>query len=373
MMPANTMARKFFLVLMCGCVVVGIGPRFTLAAQEPVAAGAPRLVNAEKEAQTVSGGLSATIQAIADRSEKAAWIGYEVERVADRRSECCSNYNDGEVCGTRRLENGNRGLITGSNDAIKLESGHQLVVLLRVESRKVMRVQLASDDCTLDAGSLRFVWLTNVQAAESVQLLSGYVLGAHFQEHGHDGLGGEALTAIALHADAAADRAFASFVNQQQPEELRKRASFWLGEARGASGLAMLRTMAKNDPSPEVRAHVTFALSVSHEPAALDEMIRMAREDGSTRVREQSLFWLAQRAGKKAVGAISGAIENDPETEVKKKAVFALSQLPKDEGVPKLIEVAETNRNPEVRRQAMFWLGQSNDPRALDFFEKVLR
>jgi hypothetical protein len=46
--------------------------------------------------------------------------------------------------------------------------------------------------------------------------------------------------------------------------------------------------------------------------------------------------------------------------------------MPQDEGVPKLIEVATTNRNPEVRKQAMFWLGQSNDPRALAFFEKVL-
>jgi hypothetical protein len=58
---------------------------------------------------------------------------------------------------------------------------------------------------------------------------------------------------------------------------------------------------------------------------------------------------------------------------VKKKAVFALSQMPKDEGVPKLIEVAEKNKNPEVRKQAMFWLGQSEDPRALAFFERVLR
>jgi hypothetical protein len=46
--------------------------------------------------------------------------------------------------------------------------------------------------------------------------------------------------------------------------------------------------------------------------------------------------------------------------------------MPKDEGVPKLIEVAKTNRNREVRKQAMFWLGQSNDPRALEFFEQVL-
>ncbi len=57
---------------------------------------------------------------------------------------------------------------------------------------------------------------------------------------------------------------------------------------------------------------------------------------------------------------------------MKKKAVFALSQLPKDEGVPKLMDVARTNRNPEVRKQAMFWLGQSNDPRAVKFFEEIL-
>jgi HEAT repeat protein len=101
-------------------------------------------------------------------------------------------------------------------------------------------------------------------------------------------------------------------------------------------------------------------------------MIRMAHDDTSSHVRGQALFWLAQKAGRKAVGTITGAIENDPDTEVKRKAVFALSQLPKDEGVPKLIEVAQTNRNPEVRKQAMFWLGQSNDPRALQFFEQVL-
>jgi HEAT repeat protein len=101
-------------------------------------------------------------------------------------------------------------------------------------------------------------------------------------------------------------------------------------------------------------------------------MIRMAHEDTSTHVRGQALFWLAQKAGKKAASTITGAIDSDPDTEVKKKAVFALSQMPKDEGVPKLIEVAQNNRNAEVRKQAMFWLGQSNDPRALDFFERVL-
>ena len=72
------------------------------------------------------------------------------------------------------------------------------------------------------------------------------------------------------------------------------------------------------------------------------------------------------------LASMRDAIDNDPDTDVKKKAVFALSQLPNDEGVPKLIDVARNNRNAVVRKQAMFWLGQTNDPRALKFFEDVL-
>jgi HEAT repeat protein len=89
-------------------------------------------------------------------------------------------------------------------------------------------------------------------------------------------------------------------------------------------------------------------------------------------VRGQALFWLAQKAGKRAAATITEAIENDPQTDVKKRAVFALSQLPSDEGVPLLIQVARTNGNAAVRKQAMFWLGQSQDPRALAFFEQIL-
>jgi len=106
---------------------------------------------------------------------------------------------------------------------------------------------------------------------------------------------------------------------------------------------------------------------------ALDELLTLARDGSTTQVKGNALFWLAQRAGQKAVGTITAAIENDPDTEVKKKAVFALSQLPKDEGVPLLIQQARTNKNPVVRKQAMFWLGQTKDPRALKFFEEILK
>ena len=115
-----------------------------------------------------------------------------------------------------------------------------------------------------------------------------------------------------------------------------------------------------------------FALSVSKEPAALTQLLVSARTDSSGHLRGQALFWLAHKAGQKETAAITRAISDDPDTKVKKQAVFALQQLPRDEGIPLLIHVARTNSNPEVRKQAMFWLGQSQDPRALKFFEDIL-
>jgi HEAT repeat protein len=340
----------------------------------PAAAEMPRIENAKVETQAVISSLAATFRELAGKADKPEWVGYGVAEIAGERNVCCGNYSDSGGCGTCRLEkeHSDGGATTSAQGAVKLEGARQLVVLFRLEAKEVTRIRVASQDCTLDAGALPFVWLTGVKPAESVALLETYVRAADFADHGDHGLGHGALTAIALHADPAADRAFESFVKPDQREGLRKQAAFWLGAARGKTGLLALQHMAETDASSDVRAHVTFALSVSHESGAVEDMIRMAHDDTSSHVRGQALFWLAQKAGKKAVGAISGAIENDPDTDVKKKAVFALSQLPKDEGVPKLIEVAQTNRNPEVRKQAMFWLGQSNDPRALEFFEKVL-
>lgn len=149
----------------------------------------------------------------------------------------------------------------------------------------------------------------------------------------------------------------------------------WLDGVSPADSVRFLSSFVSHDESRGNRlANVALAAIADHaDPSAIPSLIRFAHDDPSTRVRGQALFWLAQKAGAQAAHEITAAIENDPDTEVKKRAVFALSQLPKDEGVPLLIQVAKSNRNPAVRKQAMFWLGQSKDPRALAFFEEVLR
>lgn len=147
----------------------------------------------------------------------------------------------------------------------------------------------------------------------------------------------------------------------------------WLTGVRADQSVGLVATYAASESSRRLGSSAIAALAMHDGMAATERLIALARANDSARVRGDALFWLAQRAGDKAVGAIDEAIARDPDTEVKKKAVFALSQLPKDEGVPRLIELAQKNSNPAVRRQAMFWLGQSRDPRALRFFEEVLR
>jgi HEAT repeat protein len=153
-------------------------------------------------------------------------------------------------------------------------------------------------------------------------------------------------------------------------------AVVWFTDVRPDDSVAWLATLANSsraaNRTDRVAQSAMSAIAFHQVQAADRVLVAMARDDVSRRVRGQALFWLATRASREALSAISGAIDNDPDTEVKKKAVFALSQMPKEEGVPRLIDVARTNKNVEVRKQAMFWLGQSNDPRAIKFFEEIL-
>jgi HEAT repeat protein len=282
-----------------------------------------------------------------------AWIGYTVPAVQGHEQTC--NYGNDYRQGVR------------PPGPVHLEPPEQAQIMFRIQDNHVGKIRVISGDCQLDADGVPLRWIRDVRPAESIAFLVTFVNSDI--DHVRDG----AVAAIALHADGAADEALERFAGIGQPESLREKAVFWMGEARGQRGYDNLRRIVTADASDHVREKAIFALSISKEPQAVDTMIAVAHNDASAHVRGQALFWLAQKAGKKAVGAISGAIDNDPDTEVKKKAVFALQQLPDGEGVPMLIQVARANRNPAVRKQAMFWLGQSNDPRALAFFEEVLR
>jgi hypothetical protein len=147
----------------------------------------------------------------------------------------------------------------------------------------------------------------------------------------------------------------------------------WLSNVTAAASLDWLATFTTGPAPRRLADNAVLATALHGDSSVVERLMKMAHDGRDRGVRSSALFWLSQRAGERAAGAISNAIDTDPDTQVKRQAVFALSQLPGDQGVPRLIDVARTNKNAEVRRQAMFWLGQSQDPRALAFFEEILR
>jgi hypothetical protein len=157
------------------------------------------------------------------------------------------------------------------------------------------------------------------------------------------------------------------------PLDAGGKAVHWFTNVSVSDSVGYMKTFISPAAARKMNDSAVTVLALTEGQQPLNELITLANSGATTSIRGNALFWLAQRAGQKAVGTITAAIENDPDTEVKKKAVFALSQLPKDEGVPLLIQQARTNKNAAVRKQAMFWLGQSKDPRALKFFEEILR
>ncbi|HEX6309964.1 MAG TPA: HEAT repeat domain-containing protein [Longimicrobiales bacterium] len=120
--------------------------------------------------------------------------------------------------------------------------------------------------------------------------------------------------------------------------------------------------------------HMIFATTLANADS-WPGLLRVARaQQIASGPRRAAVFWLAQAAGDRATEGLRSIIGDDSdELEVRKQAVFAISQIRSDSAIDTLIDIARTNREPEIRRNAIFWLGQSGSPRAIAFFEEVLR
>jgi HEAT repeat protein len=435
-------------------IVASLAAITTVAVGAVIAAQQPRITNGQIAARPAASQFAQSFNALVSAANDVAWIGYAVPVVDGERIMCCfggeTNWINGQVvsssgqqcCRVCKLEPSADGTSMARRSpggagtgVVRLEPSDRMIVLIRVAAREIDRVRVFSEDCELDAGGRVVTWLNDVRPADSIAVLESFT--APSTPARRDRVVDGAISAIALHGDPAADASLERLVNPSQPEGVRKKVTFWLGNARKARGLAVLKRVLKEDPSPEVQKSAVFGVSQSQEPDAfetlaglvksdasarirseavfwignrddarapavimsaidndtsaevrkkavfalgqlkddrgVDALVNVARNHKDTAVRSEAIFWLGQKAGKKAASVITERIDQDPATEVKKKAVFALSQLPKDEGIPLLINVARTNTNTEVRKQAMFWLGQSRDQRAIDFFAEILK
>ena len=145
-----------------------------------------------------------------------------------------------------------------------------------------------------------------------------------------------------------------------------------LGTVPVAAAVKTLLQIARTEDSKGADRAI-LAAALADSAVVWPELVKLARDDSRPRkVRQEARQWLAWLAGDHVLGPPSESSRQGRNDE-KTQAVFVLSELPRGEGIPDLLRIGRAHKDPDVRRSALFWLGQSNDPRAIDLFEELLR
>lgn len=145
-----------------------------------------------------------------------------------------------------------------------------------------------------------------------------------------------------------------------------------LGAVPAGDAARMFLALARRpDPAAE---EAVFPAMIADSAEVWPGMLALAKDKGArTDARKSAVFWVGQAAATAATKGLSDVVGDQAvDREVRESAVFALSQRPREEAVPALIAVAEKSDDPKLRKSAIFWLGQTEDPRALAYFEEVL-
>jgi hypothetical protein len=138
----------------------------------------------------------------------------------------------------------------------------------------------------------------------------------------------------------------------------------WLTDVKPADSIGFLSSFASD---------AVFAIAVHSDPAADTALERFVAPGQPQSLRLRTVSLLGSVRGRRGMDLLNGLIANDADAQVRQRAVSALSSLAEGAGIPVLIQLAKTTKDAAVRKQAMNSLQQSRDPRAVSFFEDILR
>ena len=304
---------------------------------------------------------------LASRVKQAdGWVSWDVPMIAGAGDPCCwsghGDHAEGRIgCD---LDGRNHGFST--NDQPKPPSTGMLTVYAHVTHARMDDVRAFEASCPVHAANaIRHI--DGVASTDSIGMLAEWMDSAD-AKHNND----DALPAIAYHADVAATHLLASRAEPSHDRGQREAALFWLGQARGEDGAAIVERYATTDGDPKLREHAIFALSQSKAGDPYERIHAIAGSDPSDHVRSQALFWMAQMGDKRAAQDITAAISRDASSSVREQGVFALSQIEGGAGEEALIALLKGDYPRDVKKQALFWLGQSGSPRAMQYFDEAL-
>ena len=154
--------------------------------------------------------------------------------------------------------------------------------------------------------------------------------------------------------------------------DLRQKAIFWIGQGDDPDRVGFLKTLFTQLRDTESRDKILFSMSQVEGRESQRWLLGVAGDvNENIELRKKALFWAGQ-------SDIPGAelftlYEKMPSREMKEQLIFVYSQRDERAAVDKLFEIARTEPDMELRKKAIFWLGQSDDPRAAGFLERLIQ
>ncbi len=228
-----------------------------LASVAALSAQQPQIQNGQVETRRVTS-LDKDVAAISAAATEPTWIGWRETAAPSLGNSCCYyQWND---------EPGQRGCpveptvgptVDGKGNAIpgaprpqfaaptgpaRLEAGTEILVMLRILDKHVERVRTFSDDCPIDAGGRKIVWLDGVAAADSVRYLEGLISLKEVSGTPNDmrkRINSSAISAIGQHRDGSVD-ALISLATQKVDGSARSTAFNALGRSRDPKAIAFI-------------------------------------------------------------------------------------------------------------------------------------
>jgi hypothetical protein len=205
--------------------------------------------------------LDRDITTISASASEPMWIGWREPAINGWSNNCCWYSDDNymsrgctvepSVPNTRGFAGMNvpdpRPQFPAPSGPAKLEAGTEVLVMLRVVDKHVERIRTFSDDCPLDAGGRKVIWLDGVPAADSVKYLSGLIELKDVAGTPTDlrrRLNSSAISAIGMHQDANVEFLI-SLAKQNTDSTSRSSAFTWLGRSKDPRAVSFIEGLLK--------------------------------------------------------------------------------------------------------------------------------
>jgi HEAT repeat protein len=209
-------------------------------------------------------------------------------------------------------------------------------------------------------------WLSQVHDSRAVGMLDSLLLHSNDDE-----LREKALFALSQQHGSGMLRDFAQ--RDGEPEDLREKAYFWLGQSNDPDDRQWLRAQFTREKDEELKKKIIFDVAQHHDDNTGQWLMNIAEDDSQDgEVRKQAVFWADQGhlvTMPQLVALYNKTHDND---EMAEGLIFAFSQSHETAAIDELMTIAKSDPTAERRKKAVFWLGQSHDPRVLQFLTDLI-